>query len=207
MLGYPWSWSPLQVVYDPARVANAPDSWDVLVDPASRGRVVIEEQRMDLVLCAGRATGAARSPGHDRRGAGGRDRLADPPQAQHRAHHPPSGGHHRGPRVGRSARWASPAWARRTWSRMPAAPTWSRSCPRRAPSGPSRRRWCAGMPPTRCACPRTWTRRRPPRRRRPRSCRTAGRCSMSVPTGCWSMPAMATGRTATCTTDPRSPWR
>jgi spermidine/putrescine-binding protein len=58
MLGYPWSWSPLQVVYDPARVANAPDSWDVLVDPASRGRVVIEEQRMDLVLCAGRATGA-----------------------------------------------------------------------------------------------------------------------------------------------------
>jgi spermidine/putrescine-binding protein len=58
MLGYPWSWSPLQVVYDPARVANAPDSWDVLVDPANRGRVVIEEQRMDLVLCAARAIGA-----------------------------------------------------------------------------------------------------------------------------------------------------
>lgn len=58
MLGYPWSWSPLQIVYDPARVANAPDSWDVLVDPANRGRVVIEEQRLDLVLCAGRAIGA-----------------------------------------------------------------------------------------------------------------------------------------------------
>ena len=58
MLGYPWSWSPLQVVYDPARVTSAPDSWDVLVDPANRGRVVIEEQRLDLVLCAGRATGA-----------------------------------------------------------------------------------------------------------------------------------------------------
>jgi len=58
MLGYPWSWSPLQVVYDPARVTNAPDSWDVLVDPASRGRVVIEQQRLDLVLCAARAIGA-----------------------------------------------------------------------------------------------------------------------------------------------------
>ena len=58
MLGYPWSWSPLQIVYDPARVASAPDSWDVLVDAANRGRVVIEAQRMDLVLCAGRAIGA-----------------------------------------------------------------------------------------------------------------------------------------------------
>jgi spermidine/putrescine-binding protein len=58
MLGYPWSWSPLQVVYDPARVDSAPDSWEVLVDPRHRGRVVIEEQRMDLVLCAARAVGA-----------------------------------------------------------------------------------------------------------------------------------------------------
>ncbi len=59
LLGYPWSWSPLQVVYDPARVASAPDSWDVLVDPANRGRVVIEAQQVDLVLCAARATGAS----------------------------------------------------------------------------------------------------------------------------------------------------
>jgi len=59
MLGYPWSWSPLQVVYDPARVASAPDSWDVLIDPRNRARVVIEAQEMDLVLCAGRAIDAA----------------------------------------------------------------------------------------------------------------------------------------------------
>jgi spermidine/putrescine-binding protein len=57
--GFPWSWSPLQVVCDPARLTGIPDSWDVLVDPRNRRRVVIEAQRMDLVLCAARATGAA----------------------------------------------------------------------------------------------------------------------------------------------------
>lgn len=58
VLGYPWSWSPFQVAYNPARVTKAPDSWDVLLDVRSRGRVVIETQRMDLVLCAARAIGA-----------------------------------------------------------------------------------------------------------------------------------------------------
>jgi spermidine/putrescine-binding protein len=58
MLGYPWSWSPLQIVYDPTRVASAPDSWAVLLDPRHRGRIVIEEQRMDLTLCAAKAIGA-----------------------------------------------------------------------------------------------------------------------------------------------------
>ena len=58
LLGYPWSWSPLQVVVDPARIDYATGSWDVLVDRRSRGRVVIEAQQMDLVLCAARATGA-----------------------------------------------------------------------------------------------------------------------------------------------------
>lgn len=59
LLGYPWSWSPLQVVCDPARLSSIPDSWDVLVDPRNRRRVVVEAQRLDLVLCAARAVGAA----------------------------------------------------------------------------------------------------------------------------------------------------
>jgi spermidine/putrescine-binding protein len=46
-------------VYDPARVASAPDSWQVLIDPRYRGRIVIETQQMDLVLCAAVAVGAA----------------------------------------------------------------------------------------------------------------------------------------------------
>jgi spermidine/putrescine-binding protein len=58
LLGFPWSWSPLQVVCDPARLSSIPDSWDVLVDPGNRGRVVVDTQRMDLVLCAARAIGA-----------------------------------------------------------------------------------------------------------------------------------------------------
>ncbi len=59
LLGYPWSWSPLQIVYDPARVSSAPDSWQVLVDPRYRDRIVIEAQQLDLVLCAAVAVGAA----------------------------------------------------------------------------------------------------------------------------------------------------
>jgi spermidine/putrescine-binding protein len=58
LLGVPWSWSPLQVVCDPARLSSIPDSWDVLVDRRNRNRVVIDAQRTDLVLCAARATGA-----------------------------------------------------------------------------------------------------------------------------------------------------
>jgi len=46
-------------VCDPARLSAIPDSWDVLVDPRNRKRVVIDAQRLDLVLCAARATGAA----------------------------------------------------------------------------------------------------------------------------------------------------
>jgi spermidine/putrescine-binding protein len=59
LLGLPWSWSAMQVVCDPARVTGVPDSWEVLVDPRNRDRVVIDAQRLDLVLCAARAVGAA----------------------------------------------------------------------------------------------------------------------------------------------------
>ncbi len=58
LLGMPWSWSAMQVVCDPTRITAVPDSWEVLVDPRNRGRVVIDAQRLDLVLCAARATGA-----------------------------------------------------------------------------------------------------------------------------------------------------
>ncbi len=58
LLGYPWSWSPLQVVFDPTRVASSPASWDVLLERRHRRRVVVEAQRMELVLCAARAIGA-----------------------------------------------------------------------------------------------------------------------------------------------------
>jgi spermidine/putrescine-binding protein len=59
LLGVPWSWSVIQVVCDPARVSAGPDWGFVRVDPRYRGGVVTDAQRLDLVLCAARATGAA----------------------------------------------------------------------------------------------------------------------------------------------------
>jgi spermidine/putrescine-binding protein len=57
-LAYPWGWSPIQIMYDPAHVSPAPDSWDVLVDPKYKGRIVMENQPTDIMLDAARAIGA-----------------------------------------------------------------------------------------------------------------------------------------------------
>ncbi|HEU4671666.1 MAG TPA: substrate-binding domain-containing protein [Candidatus Limnocylindrales bacterium] len=57
-LAYPWGWSPIQIVFNPANVSPAPDSWQVLVDPKYKGRIVMEKQPTDIMLFAGVATGA-----------------------------------------------------------------------------------------------------------------------------------------------------
>jgi len=57
-LAYPWGWSPIQIVYNPKYVSPAPDSWDALIDPKYKGRVVMENQPTDIMLFAGIATGA-----------------------------------------------------------------------------------------------------------------------------------------------------
>lgn len=57
-LGYPFGWSPIQVVFNPAEVDPAPDSWDVLIDAKYKGRVVMENQPVDIMLMVGRAIGA-----------------------------------------------------------------------------------------------------------------------------------------------------
>ena len=57
-LAYPWGWSPIQIVYDPAHVTSGADSWQLLVDPAYKGKVVMENQPTDIMLFAGIATGA-----------------------------------------------------------------------------------------------------------------------------------------------------
>src|SRR5436190_10615090 len=48
-LGYPFGWSPVQVYYDPANVSPAPDSWEVLLDPKYKGRVVVEDQPVEIM--------------------------------------------------------------------------------------------------------------------------------------------------------------
>lgn len=58
-LAYPWGWSPIQIAYDPAQVSGDPDSWELLIDPKYAGRVVMENQPIDIMLFAGKAVGAA----------------------------------------------------------------------------------------------------------------------------------------------------
>jgi spermidine/putrescine transport system substrate-binding protein len=57
-LAYPWGWSPIQIVFNPANVSPAPDSWQVLIDPKYKGKIVMEKQPTDIVLFAAVATGA-----------------------------------------------------------------------------------------------------------------------------------------------------
>jgi spermidine/putrescine-binding protein len=57
-LAYPWGWSPIQIVYDPAKVTGGATSWQLLVDPKYKGKIVMENQPTDIMLFAGIATGA-----------------------------------------------------------------------------------------------------------------------------------------------------
>jgi spermidine/putrescine-binding protein len=60
-LGYPFGWSPVQIYYDPAKVSPAPDSWEVLLDPKYKKRVVVEEQAVETMAYMGKLTGAKNS--------------------------------------------------------------------------------------------------------------------------------------------------
>ena len=60
-LGYPFGWSPIQVYYDPAKVSPEPDSWEVLLDPKYRKRVVTEDQPVEVMAYMGKLTGAKSS--------------------------------------------------------------------------------------------------------------------------------------------------
>ena len=56
-LGYPNGWSPVQIYYDPAHVSPAPDSWQVLLDPKYKKRVVVEDQPVEIMAYMGKAAG------------------------------------------------------------------------------------------------------------------------------------------------------
>lgn len=58
-LGFPFGWSPVQIYYDPANVSPAPDSWAVLLDPKYKGRVVTENQPVEVVAYMAKLAGAA----------------------------------------------------------------------------------------------------------------------------------------------------
>jgi len=56
-LGYPIGWSPIMIYYDPAKVSGSPDSWEVLLDPKYKGRIVVEHQPEEIVAYMARAAG------------------------------------------------------------------------------------------------------------------------------------------------------
>jgi spermidine/putrescine-binding protein len=58
-LGYPFGWSPIQIFYNPKFVDPAPDSWEVLLDPKYKGRVIVENQPEEIVAYMGKASGVA----------------------------------------------------------------------------------------------------------------------------------------------------
>ncbi|MEO8228722.1 MAG: ABC transporter substrate-binding protein [Chloroflexota bacterium] len=60
-LGYPFGWSPIQVYYDPAKVSPEPDSWEVLLDPKYKKRVVTEDQAVEVMAYMGKLTGSKNS--------------------------------------------------------------------------------------------------------------------------------------------------
>lgn len=56
-LGYPFGWSPIQIAYNPKYVSPAPDSWDALLDPKYKGKIVVENQPVEVVAYMAKLAG------------------------------------------------------------------------------------------------------------------------------------------------------
>ena len=57
-MAYPFSWSTVQIYYDPKHVTPKPDSWHAILDKKYKGKVALENIPTDMMAIAGRATGA-----------------------------------------------------------------------------------------------------------------------------------------------------
>jgi len=57
-MGYPFSWSTVQIYYNPKYVTTKPDSWHALLDPKYKGKISLENIPTDVMAIAARATGA-----------------------------------------------------------------------------------------------------------------------------------------------------
>ena len=56
-MGYPFSWSTVQIYYNPKYVKVKPDSWHALLDKKYKGKISLENIPTDMMAIAGRATG------------------------------------------------------------------------------------------------------------------------------------------------------
>ena len=57
-MGYPFSWSTVQIYYNPKFVKTIPDSWHAMLDPKYKGKISLENIPTDMMAIAGKATGA-----------------------------------------------------------------------------------------------------------------------------------------------------
>jgi spermidine/putrescine-binding protein len=57
-MGYPFSWSTVQIYYNPKFVKTVPDSWHAILDKRYRGKISLENIPTDMMAIAARATGA-----------------------------------------------------------------------------------------------------------------------------------------------------
>ena len=57
-MGYPFSWSTVQIYYNPKYVKVKPDSWHAILDKKYAGKISLENIPTDLMAIGGRATGA-----------------------------------------------------------------------------------------------------------------------------------------------------
>jgi spermidine/putrescine-binding protein len=67
-LGFPFSWSSVQMYYNPSIVKTPPTSWADLTDPKFKGLIVAENIPTDLMAIAGIATGSKEPYGMDAAG-------------------------------------------------------------------------------------------------------------------------------------------
>src|SRR6266436_3363042 len=57
-MGYPFSWSTVQIYYNPKYVTTKPDSWHALLNTKYKGKISLENIPTDVMAVAARATGA-----------------------------------------------------------------------------------------------------------------------------------------------------
>jgi spermidine/putrescine-binding protein len=57
-MGYPFSWSTVQIYYNPKFVKTKPDSWHAILDKKYKGKISLENIPTDMMAIAARATGA-----------------------------------------------------------------------------------------------------------------------------------------------------
>jgi spermidine/putrescine transport system substrate-binding protein len=57
-MGYPFSWSTVQIYYNPKFVTTIPDSWHAILDSKYKGKISLENIPTDMMAIAGKATGA-----------------------------------------------------------------------------------------------------------------------------------------------------